>query len=819
MLCDNLADARGELVHRHAIHSYVEDLVSDLSQTLRQVRSSFGVALICTLVLAVGIGSAAAVFAVLYDAILKPLPYRDSNQLVYVHNEFRRVRLARTGVSGPDFADLTTQREIFSETGAYYFNDFTMAGTGYAQHVDAVNTSASIFPMLGLKPLLGRTFTEEEDIAGAKVVVLSYDLWRGTFGDDPNAIGRTIELDGAAYQVIGVMPADFDFPYRATQMWVPLSLPPLRYAASERGRKWLQMIARVAPGLTPQRANAALVEISRSYAATFHDAYPLKAGWHFSCEQMADQRTETIRGWLALAFAAVLCVLLVACINASGLLLVRTTVRQREWAVRAALGARPARLLRQVFTETGLLALAGCGAGMAFAAGAVRVINEFGPVRTAGIGPWTYLFALIVALGSTVVAGISPAASLLNLPLNESLKTGDSQIATSRTGWRNVLVAAQIAIAITLLFTATALAHSFVKLLRLPLGFSAERVWTGAIQLPERGETAALHSSQFFQNLVSRVSALPGVESASAGSIPFSPDGMWLSDLYFPGRPAPAVRPTAAINVVLPDYFKTLEIPLLEGRTFSVEDDTNGRTVAVVDRAFVQRYFRGRDPIGQLVANDATEDNPYTIVGVVGSVEDGLGKAPEPDIYLPEMQDGNSAMYLLVREATGQDITAAVRRELSELAPDVALFDVTTMSRRVSHSVRLRRLIASLLGSSALIGLLLAALGLYGTLAQLVELRRREFAIRVALGGSASDIRRLIARHSLLIASAGLLPGMFLALVAVRATRSFLFGVGSFDPWTITVTAVGFLALVLLASWIPALRATRVDVLVTLRDE
>jgi len=798
-----------------------EMFLQDIRFGLRMVRKSPGFTTVAVLTLALGIGSASAVFTVLYDAILKPLPYRDSSELVYVHNEFRRAGLARTGVSGPDFADLTRQHEIFSETGGYYFNDFTMTGTGYAQHVDAVNASASIFPMLGLKPVLGRTFTKEEDIAGSKVVMLSHDLWRGVFGSDPNVVGRGIGLDGTMYRIIGVMPADFNFPFPATQIWVPLSLPPSRYAASERGRDWLQMVARVAPGLTPQRANAALVQLSRSYAATFPDAYPRNSGWHFSCEQMADQQTETIRSWLVLAFAAVLCVLLVACINASGLILVRTAVRQREWAVRAALGASPARLLRQTFTETGIIAFTSCGSGIAFAIGAVHLINEFGPLHKSVVGPWTYFFVLIVGLGSTLVAGISPAVTLLKLPLNESLKTGGNQIATGNASWRNVLVAAQIAIAITLLFTATALTRSFVKLLNVPLGFSAERVWTGAIQLPQRGKTAALRSSQFFQNLVSRISAMPGVESASAGFVPFSPDGMWLIDLYFPGRPAPAVRPSAAINVVLPGYFKTLGISLLEGRTFSIEDDTNSRAVAVVDRAFVRKYFRDRDPIGQLVASNATQgDHPYTIVGVVGSVEDDeLGKAREPEIYLPELQDGNSAMYLVVREAPGQEITSAVRREVSELAPDVAVFNVATMSRRVSHSLRVRRFVASLLVGFALTGLLLAALGLYAALAQLVELRRREFAIRVALGASATNIRRLVARHSLLIVSAGLLPGIFLAMVAVRATRSFLFGIGSFDPWTIVVTALGFLTLGLLASWIPTLRATRVDVLVTLRDQ
>lgn len=800
--------------------AWLETLFQDFRFGLRVLRKTPGVSLIVILTLAVGIGSASAVFTVLYDAILRPLPYRDANQLVYVHNRFKRTGLARTGVSGPDFVDLTREHKIFSETGAYYFNDFTMTGTSYAQHVDAVNASATIFPMLGLKPLIGRTFTEQEDSAGSKVVVLSDRFWQGAFGGDPHTVGRSVELDGTAYRIIGVMPADFNFPFPATEMWVPLSLSPARYAPAERGRKWLQMVARVAPGLTPRRAEEALLELSRSYAEAFPDAYPQQAGWHFSCEQMVDQQAKPIRNWLVLAFGAVICVLLVACVNAAGLLLVRATARQREWAVRAALGASPARMVRQIFVETGVLVFAGCGVGIGFASGAIQLIDEFGPIHDAAVGPWTYSFAVIVALGSTFLASSSLAFALLKLPLNESLKTGNNHIATSDTSWRNALVAGQIAIAITLLFTATALTRSFIKLLDVPLGFSAERVWTGSIQLPVRGQTAALHSSQFFGNLVNRISSLPGVESASAGFIPFSPDGMWVVDLNFPGRPKPAVQPSAAVNIVLPDYFRTLRIPLLRGRTFSVEDDMNSRAVAVVDRAFVQEYFRGQDPIGQLVANGATGDKSYRIVGVVGSVEDGeLGKKPEPKIYLPELQYGNSAMFLVVREAAGQDVTQAVRHELSKLAPDVALFDVQTMSKRVSHSVRVRRFVVYLLGIFAFVGLLLATLGLYGALAQLVALRQREFAIRVAVGASASDIRRLVAGHSLLIGSAGLLPGIFLAFAAVHVVKSFLFGIRSFDPWTITITAFGFFALALFASWSPTMRATWADPMATLRHE
>ena len=320
----------------------MKTVISDVACGVRQIKRHLPMAAVCVLVLGIAIGSATAVFTVLYDAVLEPLPYREPDRLVFVQNEFPQSPMARTGASGPDFVDLSAHHEIFSETAAgYFFNDFTLTGTAFAQHVDAVNVSSSLFHLLGVSARLGRTYSAEEERAGASVAILSDGLWRGMFGADPGAIGRTIALDKRPYQIIGIMPPEFTFPYPATQMWVPLSLSPSRLAPRERGRKWLQMIARLAPALTAARANAALVDVSHSFAAAFHADYPEEAGWRFSCRTIAAQQTERIRGWLALAFGAVLCVLLVACINASALLLVRATVRQREWAVRASLGARP----------------------------------------------------------------------------------------------------------------------------------------------------------------------------------------------------------------------------------------------------------------------------------------------------------------------------------------------------------------------------------------------------------------------------------------------------------------------------------------------
>jgi putative ABC transport system permease protein len=803
------------------------DFSGDVRYALRQARKHLSLTIICAAVLAIGIGSTVAVFAILYDAILKPLPYRDAAQLVYVHNEFPRSQLAETEESAPDFADLSAHHDIFSETAAYYFNDFTMTGAGAAQHVDAVNASATLFTMLGMRPELGRVFTPEEDRYGAaKVLILSDAFWRSAFGADRSIIGRSIALDGAPYKIVGVMPADFNFPYPATQMWIPLALKPSRLAPDARGGKWLQMVARVAPGLTPERANNALVQISHGYAKAYPDDYPEKTGWHFSCVPMAEQQTQAIRGWLLLAFGAVFCVLLIACINVSVLLLVRASVRRGEWAVRAALGASPARLVRQIFVETGVLVLIGCGVGIFLALVVVDASNRFSPLHRTSIEPWTFVFCVALCILGTVIAGVLPALSFSRLQLDQELHAGSVRASGGESNWRRILVAGQIGIAIALLFSATALSRSFVKLLDVPPGFSPEHVWTGSIQLPERNSTPPQLFVQFFQNLSARISALPGVESASAtNDLPFSSGG-FTADLYFPGRPETAVRPAALYYIVLSGYIETMRIRLLEGRALTADDGPNSQPVAIVDRAFVQKYFPHEDPIGKMVANNGhgdfagSRDHPATIMGVIDSVaEHDLAQPVLPAIYVPASQMPRSAMFIVARTKGNVDITSAVRDTLRSMDPTVALFDVETMSERVQDSLRLRRFVAWLLNSFAFTGVLLAMLGLYGTLAHLVELRRREIAIRMALGASPRSVRSLVARHSLYIALGGLIPGAIFSFAAIRATQSFLFGISPLDAWTVAATLLGFFALALLASWIPVMRATRINALLALREE
>ena len=801
--------------------SSASDFAADLSYGLRQIRSNLPLTILCVAVLAIGIGAATAVFGVLYDALLRPLPYRDASRIVFVHNEFPG-QLGRTDESAPDYADLSTHRELFSETAAYYFNDFTMtgvSGTGYAEHVDAVNTSASLFPMLGIRPQLGRVILPSDDQYGAaKVVVLSDAFWRTRFGDDPKIVGKTFQLDGKPYDIVGVMPPNFDFPYPATQMWVPLALPPAAYT-SGRGGKWLRVVGRVAPGVSMERANAMLAAIGHGLASQYPDDYTEKTGWHFSMQPMQAERTEGVRKWLLLAFGAVVCVLLIACTNVSGLLLVRASVRSREWAVRSALGASRWRVARQILTETGLLAVAGCAAGIVLAAALVRIINVYGPIHNTQIESWTLAFAIVLCLIATLVAGVLPALLSSRSDIEQSLRSGAGRATTGQSRWRGALVAGQISVAIALLFTATALGRSFAKLLDVSPGFSPDHVWTACVQLPARAHNVS--TAAFFADLIHRVAALPGVESASAGdSLPFS-SSLTTLDVYLPGRPQPRIRPSARANLVLPNYFETLKIPLLKGRTFTQRDDSHASfTSIVIDEAFARTYFPNEDPIGKLVANNCCHDQPDRVIGVVGNVATrDLGAPPKPGIYWPELQLPNTAMFLVVREAGNTDVTSAVREVLRQKDPSVALFDVEMMPARIMDSMKLRRFIAWLLNSFAVIGMILAALGLYGTLAYLVQLRRREMAIRMAFGATPRDVAGLVTRYGAALALAGVIPGAILCIFAVQATRSFLFGVAALDPWTIAGTAGGLLIIAALASWFPVVQVARLDPLPMLREE
>ncbi len=786
------------------------------------MRARPGFALVAAAVLGLGIGTSTAVFSVLYQVLLKPLAYPDSGQLLNLHNALPKSQVDEAGVSGFDYTQIGARRDVFARAGVYYYNDLTLTGFGPARHLDVVNASASLFDVLAVPPRLGRVFSPAEDRpSAAKTAVLSEPFWRAAFAADPGVVGRVIHLNGFPYTVLGVMPQAFAFPSRETQMWIPTALP-ASASSVEGGRseKWLHMIARLAPGVTIEQSRSALRNLSQGLARHFPALYPEKDGWRFTARPLAEEQTSGIRRWLYLAFAAVLSVLLIACINVSGLLLIRATVRTSEVALRLAMGASRGRILQQILTETGCLVVFGCVLGGVLAVCMLTAINRFGPLgQPVVMQSWTLVFGIALALISTLAAGLVPALWSARRPLEQTLKRGSRTAPAGGMG-RDAVVAAQIALAVVLTFTAAELSRSFVALTRVPAGFDASRVWSGSVEVPGSAYGRDQRwNTQFFEPALAQLGAIPGVEAVSGtNALPFNPSGVWAERLHLTPE-KDALHPEAQIGLTLPGYFETMRIPLLAGRTFTAADRTGAPLVAVVDEELARRYFANENPVGQWIASGGME-NPAQIIGVVGGVHNGsLDSDRKPEVYFPELQKRSEAMYFVVRTQTDIDVTDAVRRAIAGIDPAVALFDVAPMRDRIADSLNMRRFIAFLLSTFALAGMLLAAVGLYSSLAHLVVIRRREIGIRVALGAMQSRIVGLIVGRGALVIAGGIACGIGGSLAAGHLIRSQIYGIetAATVSWMIVFGAA--LSISAVALWFPARSAARIDPSTALREE
>jgi predicted permease len=802
----------------------VTSLIHDLRFALRQIRKQPLFALIAVIILGLGIGGSTAAFSVLYQAILKPPPYPDAKQLLFVHNFFPKKQVSVAGVSAFDYAEIRRHTEVFASAGIFYWNDLTLTGRGDARHINVVNASASLFDVLGVNPQLGRIFSEAEDqYRAARTALLSDGFWRSAFGADPNVLGRIIHLNGAPYTVVGVMPRSFQFPSHETQLWIPIALRQGEFTIQGgRLEKWLHMVARLSPAATPERTKSALQLVSDQLASNFPAFYPKNDGWHFTTRQLRDEQTESIRRWLYLAFGAVFAVLLIACINVSGLLLIRATARNGEVALRMAIGATKYRIVLQILAETSVLAFSGCILGLVFATWAVHLVNLYGPLsQPTPVQSWTLLFAVVLALISTICAGLLPALLTAKLRIEQALKGGATRTSTRGGGWREGIVAAQVALAVALIFTATQLSHSFLNLTRVPAGFQQLHVWTGALTLSGWSETADGNwNARFFEPLLEELASIPGVQAASgANAIPFNPSGVWTEELKLPQQPKRNPPPEAQISIAFPGYFEALGIALLRGRTFTNRDRAGAPLVAVIDEELARRYFPGEEPLGKLIGSGGG-GTPASIIGVVGSVHNhDLGGPPEPEVYYPELQERTEATYLVLRTKGDVDPTAGVRRAIAKINPRAALFDVRRMDQRVAHSLQLRRFVAFLLNGLAITGILLAVVGLYGSLAHLVELRRREIGIRIALGAKQSRVVRMILTRGGMVVASGLVAGAFGSVIAGLAVRSQLFGVQLGDTITWISVLGGVLITTAIVAFFPAWRAARIDPSVALRQE
>ena len=808
------------------------DLGQDLRYGLRVLLKNPGFTAVAVIALALGIGANSAIFSVVNTVLLSPLPYKDPDRLVMVWEDDTKHGYPTDTPAAANYVDWRDQNQVFEGMAAIADQSFNLTGTGDPERLRGRRVSASLFPLLGVAPQVGRAFAPEEDRPGAnKVVILNHGLWQRRFGADPSITGKTLTLNGESYQVVGVMPASFQFPERGDELWVPIAFTPQE--AASRGRHYLKVVARLKPGVTVERAQAEMSTI----ASRLQQQYPEQnAELGATVVPLHEQMVGNIRSALLVLLGAVGLVLLIACANVANLLLARAAVRQKEIALRVALGASRWRLLRQFLTESVLLAALGGGLGLLLALWGVSLLKSFIPesisqVKAIGVDAKVLGFTLLVSLLTGLVFGLAPATQVSKFNLNETLKEGGRDSSSGNQGkrLRGLLVVMEVAVSLVLLIGAGLLINSFLRLRSVDPGFKVDNLLTLGVVLPQEKYTTHERRSAFYDNLIGRVEALPGVRSAAVTNwIPLVRQGDSIG-VSFEGHndplPGQGKRPVVVTRVVSPHYFRTMGIQLLQGREFEEgKDRVDSPAVVLVSEALARRYWPGESAVGKRVTHGDPND-PADWCEVIGVVKDvrqfELAADPKPQMYFSHAQAGFFAPRHLVVSADGDplSVAAAVRRAVWEVDKDQPVSDVSTMKEVLSESLARQRFSMLLLGIFAGLALVLAAVGLYGVMSYTVAQRTREIGLRMALGAQRSDVLRLVVGQGLKLVLVGVVLGLVASFVLTRVMTSLLFGVTATDPATLVTISLMLIAVAVIASYIPARRATRVDPLIALRYE
>lgn len=809
-------------------------LWQDIKYGFRMLMKAPSVSIVATIALALGIGANTAIFSVVNAVLLRPLPFPDSDALMSIF-ETDKVRGGRGSYSYPNFFDLRDQNHVFDHVAAYHDNTFTLTGQGQPVMINGAVVSADLFSVLGVKPMLGRTFTTAEDKPSetGRVVVLTERLFAGRFNSDSSLINKAITLNGHSYTVIGVMPKGFEFPIQndPLDLWTTTAEDAAGESpvTAQRGAHFLRVIGRLKSGVSKPQAQAEVDTIAARLTQQYPDTNTNKG---IRIEPTLQALVGDVRPALLILLGAVACVLLIACANVANLLLARAMTRHKEMAVRSALGASRLRVVRQLLTESVLLSLAGGGLGLALAVWWSDLLIALGKQdipRAIQVGlDWRVLgFTLSVTLLTGFVFGLVPALQLSKTDLTESLKEGRGAGAGARKNRvRGVLVIAELAIAVVLLVGAGLLIQSFWRLQHVNSGLQAHNVLTFNVSIPEVRYSSE-KQVRFYRDLTNRLRALPGVQSASASvPLPLSGDRFMIS-FQIDGRPvAPKDQPSADLFMTGPDYFRTMGIPVLQGRDFNDRDDHSATPVVIVSDTFARQFFPGENPIGKRMEPGISSwDNEKTtmreIIGVVADIRNrALNTDPKPVYYLPQTQVPFNEVAMVVKTSNDPHaLISSVTREVQAMDSEVPIYNVKTMDEYVSSSVAAPRFNTTLLSIFASVALVLTVIGLYGVMSYSVAQRTNEIGIRMALGAQTRDVLGLIVKDGVKIVSIGLLIGIGGALALTRLLEALLFGVTTRDPLTFIFIA-GLLSLVaMLACCIPALRATRVDPLEALRCE
>jgi predicted permease len=801
---------------------------SELRYAVRQLLKSPGFTAVAVVGLALGIGANVALFSVVNSVFLRPLPYHQPDRLVRLSSTHEAQQLRRVGFSYPRFQEVDARQQVFSDLALSGFNAFTWTGRGDPEQLIGLQASAALLPTLGLQPALGRNFSADEDRPGGEPVVLvGHELWQQRFNGDPGSLGQAITLDGRPYTIIGVLPAAATaFPLNQVQIWVPRpsELPFLVPAQLNNGGYFFQTIARLRPGVSVQQAREAMNVVAAGYRA----AHPANVDAQSDIEviPLLDDAVGDERQSYLLLFGAVGCVLLIACANIANLLLARFAGRRREIAARFALGAERRDVVRQLVTESLLVAGLGGVLGVVLAQWTVRSLVAFGAdliprALEIAIDPLALAFALVVTLLTGLAIGVLPALQAARVNVQEALKDASRGSTGGGRRLRAGLLVAEVSLSLVLLIAAGLLVTSFARLQAVQPGFQPEGVFTAQLALPpQRYSGDALVT--FYERLFERLAALPtGSTAALTDRVPLT-GGQTPAPVAVVGRPLPPMSERAQANrhLVSPRYFETLGIPLRAGRDFDERDNARMPHVAIINETFAQRHFPGEDPLGRTLVTGMGQRQAQ-IVGVAADVRStGLNTPPEADYFLPALQRPETFTNILVRSTLAPAAMAPlVRDALRAVDPDLPLLQPDALSARIADTVANRKLALMLLASLAGLALVLACLGVYSVMAHLVAFRTSEIGIRMALGASPGAVMRLVLGHGRKLTLLGIGLGIAASLAVSRLMRQTLFEVDAADPAIYVGLSVLLLLVAESASWFPARRATRIDPVIALRGE
>jgi putative ABC transport system permease protein len=804
---------------------FMETLLQDLRYGMRVLRKNPGFTLVAVLTLALGIGANTAIFSIVNAVILRPLPFKEPDRIMYLQGTNQQRRLQQFPVSPPDFLDWRSQSRSFSELAAYESTIFRHTANTGAERLNGYSVTANFFDLMGEKPLLGRVFTAEDERPGNDMVaVLSETVWRRHFGADPGIVGQTVKMNDRTFTVIGVMRGAFKFPDTTAEVWKPLAFD--AEELQDRASYRLQVVGRLKDGVTEEGARADMETVARQ----LQQAYPAtNTGWSVFIQPLHESVVGFLRPAMFVLLGAVFFVLLIACVNVASLLSARMTSRRKEVALRTAIGATRLRILRQLLTESVMLGLIGGTCGVLLAVVGLRVLVGFIPpftprIEEIGIDPTVLGFTLLVSVITGLIFGLMPAWQTTHANLNEILKDS-SRGSTGGKGqqrFRSALVVTEVVLSLVLLIGAGLLIRSFMAMRNVDPGFKAEGVLVNSqLVLPPQKYAEGNRGTAFFKELFQRVRALPGVESVGGiTALPLQGNSR-LQAYAVAGRPPQpqGQELTAVINTVGADYFQTMSIPLKQGRLFTERDDTGGPKTVLVNETLARRIFPDRNALGERLYLRGG-NTAYEIVGIVGDAKQyNLTGDAEPEIFTHYLESPTTFMYVLARtKGDPSSLAMPIRREVQAIDPDQPVGN-RTLAQQFENSISQPRFYTLLLGLFAGVALILATIGIYGVMSYMVAQRTHEIGIRMALGAQGRDVLKIVIWQGLKLAIVGVAVGLALSFPATRLLSSLLYGVSAVDPLTFAVIPLLLTAVAVAACFIPARRATRIDPLVALRNE